>query len=496
MSRADDERRSAALLLGPGGEGRVAVPPAVRAAVRSRIVPPAPVRIAQRLAMKRGRLGYLDQSLEPMAHARRTALGEAGEGPPRLLVRVDEFPRAGGFDHPETVAEMMRFHEIMSEAGVPYLLAVTPRVALDYLDPDGTLARALRDDEADALARLAADGVTFALHGLDHRTRRADPRRHSELSGLGAAALAELLDEGLAILARLGVWAPVFVPPFNRFDAGQYAALAARFDVVCGGPETVALLGWHGAPLWRGDAVYLPAYPPLYDRSGPLLPAVRDVAERAPGAVGAARPAPALGGRRRLGRPRAAGARAGPLRGAVGGLPRGRDRVARVGGAQPRKRALGGERRSRMLRVTMRVPPPLGLLQPHGEPQLEREALALGREARRQHDVAPSAAGDLLAHEGPLEGLPADALPDRVEAQRAAEGRAGLQDQADGRRAAGEDDADAQALDLGRGDAPTARGRGSGRRAAGSRAGARGVAGGHGHAHPDPAARPRGRPGR
>jgi hypothetical protein len=283
VSRAVDERRSAALLLGPGGEGRVAVPPAVRGAVRSRIVPPAPVRLAQRLAMKQGRLGYLDHSLEPMARARRTALGEAGAGPPRILVRVDEFPRAGGFDHAETVEEMMRFHEIMGEAGVPYLLAVTPRVALDYLNPDEKLARALREDEAEALSRLAADGVGFALPGLDHRTRRADPRRHSELSGLSAAALSHLLDEGLGILAGLGVWAPVFVPPFNRFDAGQYATLAARFDVVCGGPETVPLMGWHGTPVWRGDAVYLPAYPPLYDRSGPLLDAVREVADRRPG---------------------------------------------------------------------------------------------------------------------------------------------------------------------------------------------------------------------
>ena len=283
MSRALDERRSAALLLGPGGEGRLAVPPAVRAAVRSRIVPPAPVRIAQRLAMKPGRLGDRAHSLEPLAQARRTALGEGGAGPPRILVRVDEFPRAGGFDHEGTVEEMLRFHEIMSEAGVPYLLAVTPRVALDYLNPDEKLARALRDDESEALARLSADGVAFALHGLDHRTRRADPRRHSELSGLSAAALAHLLEEGLGILAGLGIWAPVFVPPFNRFDAGQYAALATRFDVVCGGPETVPLMGWHGTPLWRGDAVYLPAYPPLYDRSGPLLEAVREVAERRPG---------------------------------------------------------------------------------------------------------------------------------------------------------------------------------------------------------------------
>jgi peptidoglycan/xylan/chitin deacetylase (PgdA/CDA1 family) len=283
VSRAGDERRSAALLLGPDRGAAAARMPAMAEAVRSRGVPPAPLRVAQRLAMKRGRLGYLGQSLEPMARARRAALGEAGAGPPRLLVRVDEFPRAGGFDHPGTVAEMTRFHEIMRAAAVPYLMAVTPRVARDYLNPRETASRPLSDDEAATLARLADDGVAFALHGWDHRTRRADPRRHSELGGLDPRALAGLLDGGLEALADLGVEAPVFVPPFNRFDAGQYPALAARFEVVCGGPETVALLGFHATPLWRGEAVYLPAYPPLYDRSGPLLGAVRRIAERRPG---------------------------------------------------------------------------------------------------------------------------------------------------------------------------------------------------------------------
>ena len=282
MSRAADERRSAALLLGRAS-GDAAASPEVAAAVRSRGVPPAPVRILQRLAMKRGRLGYEDDVLEPMARARRAAQGTAGEGPPRALVRVDEFPRAGAHDAPDTVAEMMRFHEILRRAGVPYLIAITPRVARDYLDPAGAASRPLRDDEVEALAALRADGVEFALHGLDHRTRRSEPRRHSELCGLDPAALASLLDEGLETLAEAGVEAPVFVPPFNRFDARQYPALADRFDVVCGGPETVALLGFHGTPLWRGEAVYLPAYPPLYDRSGPLLGALRRLAGRRPG---------------------------------------------------------------------------------------------------------------------------------------------------------------------------------------------------------------------
>ena len=281
-----DEHRSASLLLDPSG----AIPihpdqelPVVRRAVRSRSVPGVALRYTQRLSMKRGGLGYERDSLEPMIRARRAALGDAGAGPPRLLVRVDEFPQAGGFDDPATVADMTRFHEIMRRAGVPYLIAVTPRVARNYLSPRDTASRPLRDDEVEILGRLAEDGVVFALHGLDHRTRYVEPRRHSELCGLGAAALAALLDEGLAILDELGIHPRVFVPPFNRFDAEQYPVLAERFSVVCGGPESIPLVGFHATPLWRGDAVYLPAYPPLYDRAAGVGVGVRRLVEREPG---------------------------------------------------------------------------------------------------------------------------------------------------------------------------------------------------------------------
>ena len=75
----------------------------------------------------------------------------------------------------------------------------------------------------------------------------------------------------------------MFVPPFNRFDARQYDMLAERFDVICGGPESVALMGFHGGPLWRGDSVYLPAYEPLYGRAQAALPMAREMIERQPG---------------------------------------------------------------------------------------------------------------------------------------------------------------------------------------------------------------------
>jgi len=270
----DAERRSARLLfsreLAAGTVQETDLDrPDVRAAVRAHRVPPWPVRVAQRVAMKRGRLGYLDACVEPFQRARRAVLGDRAAGPPRVLVRMDEFPHYETVDQPARYGteHFRRFHEILAEAGVPYLVAVVPTPAHAPLDPQATGARELDDGERAVLDRLAADGVTFATHGLDHRTRHASPRRHSELSGLPVAELEERLDRSHALLAEAGIEPRVFVPPFNRFDTDHYQVLARRYDVVCGGDQTVVSLGHHRTPLWRGDAVYLPAYAPATERA-------------------------------------------------------------------------------------------------------------------------------------------------------------------------------------------------------------------------------------
>ena len=54
--------------------------------------------------------------------------------------------------------------------------------------------------------------------------------------------------------------------------------MRARFDIVTGGPESVPLLGWHRTPLWRGDAVYLPSYAPLYGTAADVLPEIQRLA--------------------------------------------------------------------------------------------------------------------------------------------------------------------------------------------------------------------------
>jgi hypothetical protein len=263
-----DLARSAALQLWPRSvpDGLLAERSTRRLLGPARMPVGQPRRFAQALAQRRGRLGWEDDVAAPLAELRRRALGPAAAGPPRPLVRVDEFPHAHAFDpaSPTRTDAFRRFHAVFAEAGVPYLLAITPRVSREYLDPAVTESRELEDAEIETLRELRDEGVVFALHGADHRTRDARPRHHSELCGLDPEASAARIDGALATFAALGLSLPVFVPPFNRFDASQYELLAERFEIVCGGPESVRLLGFHRSPVWHGRAAYLPSYAPLY----------------------------------------------------------------------------------------------------------------------------------------------------------------------------------------------------------------------------------------
>jgi Uncharacterized protein conserved in bacteria (DUF2334) len=320
-------------------------------------------RVAQQVAYKLGRLGYERDVVGPLMAARRAVLGERAEGPPRFLVRVDEFPHYRAWDDPGRFGSerFERFHEIMRAAGVPYLLAVLPRVSHEPLTPvggtrkgaapraprgdrrageadrepptpggpgqladaptpggagdpagapppggpgdpagapppggagnlPGTPARAeprhlagdsrpLDDGERGMVARLASEGVSMALHGLTHRTRFSSPRHRSELCGLSLERTGELLDAGIAELARAGVASEVFVAPYNRFDARQLGPLGERFKVVCGGPESIGYMGFQGTPQWRGGTVYLPSYAPFYGHAAEVLPAVEHAVE-------------------------------------------------------------------------------------------------------------------------------------------------------------------------------------------------------------------------
>jgi hypothetical protein len=274
-----DSRRSAALHVWPH---RLPDDAKVPRRLAPRLPTRQPLRFGQAVALKAGRLGWERSVVEPLRRFRRDALGTQATGPPRVLVRVDEFPHARGFDPQGKFGSepFRRFHAVLAEAGIPYLLAITPNVSRDYLDPETGERRPLDPGEIETLRAVQSDRVVFGLHGADHRTRHANPRQHSELCGLSSTAAAARVGEARAVFDGLGLPTPVFVPPFNRFDAGQYPLLADRFEVVCGGPESVRLLGWQPSPVWQGEAVYLPSYAPLYGTSAEAAAGVQSLIDQ------------------------------------------------------------------------------------------------------------------------------------------------------------------------------------------------------------------------
>jgi hypothetical protein len=234
--------------------------------------------------MKLGRLDWERSWLGPLRRARSEVLGDTATEPPRFLVRVDEFPYYSSFDRPQDLEMSRRFHEVMANAGLSHLMSVLPQLTHAPLSVDSSGGRPLGEAEIELLERMRQDGVTFAQHGTTHRTRFASPRHRSELCGLSPTEAGALLERGRQCLIAAGVGdTRIFVPPFNRFDAAQYQLLASRFDVICGGPESVALLGFHGGPLWRDGAVYLPCYAPLYANARTILPVAERLIEMAPG---------------------------------------------------------------------------------------------------------------------------------------------------------------------------------------------------------------------
>jgi len=263
----------------PSGRYSRAVPSLLSA------VPPRPLRVGEQLLYKLARR-YCEDALADHQLASRFAPPPlATGGAPRVLVRVDEFPHYLAWDEPGRfgTARFERFHEIMSGAGVPYLVAVLPRVPREPLSPTGRDSRVLEEAEIAMLRRIGGEGVSFALHGRDHRTRFASSRRHSELCGLDDDQTARLLDGALAELSQCGIDPRVFVPPYNRFDARQWRSLARRFEIVCGGPESIGLMGFQRTPQWRGDALYLPSYAPFYGHAAEISKALPRAIERSAG---------------------------------------------------------------------------------------------------------------------------------------------------------------------------------------------------------------------
>lgn len=283
MFGSEDERRTARLIAGTSAPLDV-IPPSLSAAARRRRTGPKGVRALQRVAMRRGTVTF-ESTIIARERARAETLAATRPQPPRFLVRVDEYPHWLADDDPRRFGTeaFERFHTIMADAEVPYLLAAVARPSQRPSDPQHVGDRPLSDRELRTLADVQAQGVEIGVHGLDHRTRDPHPRRQSELLGRSPDELRERLSLADDALRPVCDPARVFVPPWNRFEARQWPVLARRFNIVCGGPESVMQIGFHGAPTWWGDAVYLPSYAPFYDHAGAVEPAARRARDRCGG---------------------------------------------------------------------------------------------------------------------------------------------------------------------------------------------------------------------
>jgi hypothetical protein len=221
---------------------------AVREAVLARRVPARISRVYQRRLMRRGRLSYLKHTLPAFAAARRAVLGDAAAGPPRLLVRLGPFPGAD----PAVLREL-------AGGGLRYLLAVDASRPLDA-------------DEVELLADLRRAGVAFALAGS-----------REPLEGRSAKKAEAALVELEARLAEQAAIRPdVLVGP-DRLSHWVWKPLAQRYSVIAGGPRSVARMGYHATPLWRGDAVWLPSYEPFHGDGAHVAEAVRSLGDQAAG---------------------------------------------------------------------------------------------------------------------------------------------------------------------------------------------------------------------
>lgn len=192
------------------------------------------------------------------------ALGLSEKGNVKFLLRVDDFPR-WDLD----LDRFLKFHNILKKHKIPYLLAVTPNLCLDPLNPDSHNFRMLTEKEKETLSRITREGVDIALHGLSHQTLQKEP--YSEFVGLDERTLYSKLELGVKLLGEVEIKPDFLVPPFNTFENANLTAISALFKGVCGGPESFCHFGFRMSPSYLGKLLYVPSYEPAYARAKKVL---------------------------------------------------------------------------------------------------------------------------------------------------------------------------------------------------------------------------------
>ena len=256
-----------------------------------------------------------------------------------------------------------RFHAIMR--GRPRALpdrragAVADRPALS--ERDGRAGRSTRPSRGARGARGRRRRVAPA------RLRPPEPLRRTRAGGPSSRARSRgrwsaSSTPGRRCFAGSGTRAAGLRPALQHIHGGQYDALAQRYDVVCGGPETVARARLQSDPAVARGRRLSPSYPPLYGRAAQVHEAASGWSRRscAPASRHAAL---GLGGRPGLrGDLRRIAEGIGPFGVHLGGAPRrrrgqpvkvvsvlttGRGRRSRVRRRRDARRARGARARGR-----------------------------------------------------------------------------------------------------------------------------------------------------
>lgn len=188
----------------------------------------------------------------------------------KFIIRVDDFPR---WDIPSE--KFIEFHNILKRFDSTYILGVIPNLSLEPTEMLNKKTRYLTQEEIEMLKLVKAEGGTIALHGLTHQTIRRGS--HSEFVGLAAELVEEKIKTGLHLLEEYGFKTQIFIPPFNTIDKSNLRMLVRYFSIICGGPETLPLLG-NRPVLERG--LYIPSYPPFYNKAIKILEYLKDSGQR------------------------------------------------------------------------------------------------------------------------------------------------------------------------------------------------------------------------
>ncbi len=214
----------------------------------------------------RGLHRYAFSLLGERLYFRGARLRGAPRGRPRLVIRVDDFPRWDLDTH-----EYAAFHELFRVRQAPYVLGVTP-----FLDFHGEEPYAFSAHEIELLRRASAEGAVLAVHGFTHRERIAPDGFPCETAFYRDDELLEWIGRAFKWFREHELPRPEhYIPPFNTLGPRDVRLLGQHFAVVHGGPLSLSTFGRYGASASDG-VVYLPSFEPFYDRAGKIARALED----------------------------------------------------------------------------------------------------------------------------------------------------------------------------------------------------------------------------